>query len=117
MRRLSPIGAEHVMREVLIPRAPVFELAEGIRRLSMPILVMCGDQDAPAFEPSRFIRDNRSPRRARRGADVRPHPELGRAGAVQPDRGLVPRRGRRGTMGYVARMTPGLIPGLIPGPA
>ena len=57
MRRLSPIGAEHVMREVLIPRAPVFELAEGIRRLSMPILVMCGDQDAPAFESSRFIRD------------------------------------------------------------
>ena len=57
MRRLSPIGAEHVMREVLIPRAPVFELAEGIRRLSMPVLVMCGDQDAPAFEPSRFIRD------------------------------------------------------------
>ena len=57
MRRLSPVGAEHVMREVLIPRAPVFELAEGIRGLSMPILVMCGDQDAPAFEPSRFIRD------------------------------------------------------------
>lgn len=57
MRRLSPTGAERVMREVLIPRAPVFELAEGIRRLSMPILVMCGDQDAPAFEPSRFIRD------------------------------------------------------------
>lgn len=57
MRRLSPAGAEHVMREVLIPRAPVFELAEGIRRLTMPILVMCGDRDAPAFEPSRFIRD------------------------------------------------------------
>ena len=58
MRRLSPRGAEHVMRQVLIPRAPVFELADGIRRLSMPIMVMCGDQDAPAFEPSRFIRDN-----------------------------------------------------------
>ena len=57
MRRLSPTGAEHVMREVLIPRAPVFDLAEGIRRLPMPILVMCGDQDAPALEPSRFIRD------------------------------------------------------------
>ena len=57
MRRLSPVGAEHVMREVLIPRAPVFELAEGIRRLPMPSLVRCGDQDAPAFEPSRFIRD------------------------------------------------------------
>ena len=57
MRRLSPLGAERVMREVLIPRAPVFELAEGIRRLDMPILVMCGDRDAPAFEPSRFIRD------------------------------------------------------------
>ena len=57
MRRLSPGGAEHVMREVLIPRLPVFELADGIRRLEVPILVMCGDQDAPAFEPSRFIRD------------------------------------------------------------
>ena len=57
MRRLSATGAEHVMREVLIARAPVFELAEGIRRLPMPILVMCGDQDAPAAEPSRFIRD------------------------------------------------------------
>ena len=57
MRRLSPVGAEQVMREVLIRRASVFELAEGIRRLSVPILVMCGDQDAPAFEPSRFIRD------------------------------------------------------------
>ena len=57
MRRLSPLGAEHVMREVLIRRASVFELAEGIRRLSMPILVMCGDQDAPAFDASRFIRD------------------------------------------------------------
>ncbi len=57
MRRLSPVGAEHVMREVLIRRASVFELAEGIRRLSMPILVMCGDQDAPAFDASRFLRD------------------------------------------------------------
>ena len=57
MRRLSPVGAEHVMREVLIRRASVFELAEGIRRLSMPILVMCGDQDAPAFDSSCFIRD------------------------------------------------------------
>ena len=57
MRRLSAAGAEHVMRQVLIPRAPVFELAGDIRRLEMPILVMCGDQDAPAFEPSRFIRD------------------------------------------------------------
>lgn len=57
MRRLSPVGAEHVMREVLIRRASVFELAEGLRRLSMPILVMCGDQDAPAFDSSRFIRD------------------------------------------------------------
>ena len=58
MRRLSPAGAERIMRGVLIRRASVFELAEGIRRLSMPILVMCGDQDAPAFEPSRFIREN-----------------------------------------------------------
>ena len=57
MRRLSPLGAERVMRHVLIPRAPVFELAEGIRQLCLPIMVMCGDQDTPAFEPSRFIRD------------------------------------------------------------
>ena len=57
MRRLSPTGAERVMRGILIPRAPIFELAEDVRRLPMPILVMCGDQDAPALEPSRFLRD------------------------------------------------------------
>ena len=84
---------------------PVFELAEGIRRLSMPILAMCGDQDAPAFELEPLHPGHRSPRRARGGADVRPHPELGGAGAVQPDRGLVPRRGRRRAVGDVARVT------------
>jgi pimeloyl-ACP methyl ester carboxylesterase len=52
---LSPKGAELSMRGVLLQRKPVTDLAVGIRTLTMPLLVMVGDQDAPAFEPSMFI--------------------------------------------------------------
>lgn len=52
---LSPKGAELSMRGVLMKRKPVTDLEAGIRSLTMPLLVMVGDQDTPAFEPSLFI--------------------------------------------------------------
>jgi len=58
MRTFSPIGCAHVMRNVLMKRKPVTELKEAIQQLPMPILVMVGDQDYPAAEASRFIRDH-----------------------------------------------------------
>ena len=58
MRTFSPRGCAKLMRNVLMTRKPVTDLKESIQRLRMPILVMVGDQDFPAAESSRFIRDH-----------------------------------------------------------
>ena len=55
IRDLSPAGAEMSMRNVLLTRKPVTDLTEGIAALPMPVLVMVGDQDTPAFEASLFV--------------------------------------------------------------
>lgn len=55
IRQLSPEGAERSMRGVLLGRKPVSDLVEGIKNLTMPVLVMVGDQDAPAWEASLLV--------------------------------------------------------------
>jgi pimeloyl-ACP methyl ester carboxylesterase len=57
MRTLSPKGLIGIMSRALVERPPIFDLEAELRGLQMPILVMVGDQDEPAFAPSRFIRD------------------------------------------------------------
>lgn len=52
---MSPKGAELSLLGVLARRKPVTALEAEIRGLSMPMLVMVGDQDTPAFESSLFI--------------------------------------------------------------
>lgn len=56
IRALHAPGAEKMMRIALTDRAPVTALADELAQLRLPILVMVGDQDAPADEASRFIR-------------------------------------------------------------
>lgn len=58
MQELSPIGAENLMRVTLTGRPPVTALKARLEALTMPILVMMGDQDYPAHEAGRFIRDH-----------------------------------------------------------
>ena len=55
MKALSPIGCEHMMRNALMKRTPVFDLETELANLACPTLVVVGDQDEPAFAPSRFI--------------------------------------------------------------
>jgi pimeloyl-ACP methyl ester carboxylesterase len=55
IRQLSPEGAERSMRGVLLGRKPVSDLVEGIKSLMMPVLVMVGDQDTPAWEASLLV--------------------------------------------------------------
>lgn len=55
IRDLSPEGAALSMLHVLGTRKPIFELREEIAALRMPVLVMVGDQDSPAFEPMLFV--------------------------------------------------------------
>ena len=56
IRQLSPAGAERSMRGVLLGRKPVSDLIEGIKSLAMPVLVMSGDQDTPAWAASQLVR-------------------------------------------------------------
>lgn len=56
--QLDPVGAEKLMRVTLTGRLPVTALQAQIARLPMPVLVMMGDQDTPAHEAGRFIRDH-----------------------------------------------------------
>ncbi|MFO1157734.1 MAG: alpha/beta hydrolase [Reyranellaceae bacterium] len=55
IRDLSPKGAELSMRGVLLLRKPVSALVERIKDLPMPVLVMVGDQDTPAWEASLLV--------------------------------------------------------------
>ncbi len=55
IRELSPEGAEKSMRGVLLGRKPVSDLVDEIKALTMPVLVMVGDQDTPAWEASLLV--------------------------------------------------------------
>ena len=55
MEALSPVGCQHMMRNALMNRTPIFDLEAELAELARPTLVMVGDQDEPAFAASRFI--------------------------------------------------------------
>lgn len=55
IRELSPEGAALSMLNVLCTRKPITELRDEIAGLRMPVLVMVGDQDTPAFEPMLLV--------------------------------------------------------------
>jgi pimeloyl-ACP methyl ester carboxylesterase len=53
--QLSPIGMAYTLRGVQLKRPTMYELEAGLRTLRMPTLVIVGEEDAPALEPSRFL--------------------------------------------------------------
>lgn len=55
---LSPVAAEKLMRITLTDRLPVTALKEKLAGMTLPVLVMTGDQDFPSHEACRFIRDH-----------------------------------------------------------
>ena len=52
---LSPVGMAYTLRGVQLKRPTMYELEAGLRRLAVPTLVIVGEEDAPALEPSRFL--------------------------------------------------------------
>jgi pimeloyl-ACP methyl ester carboxylesterase len=52
---LSPTGMAYTLRGVQLRRPTMYELEAGLRTLRVPTLVIVGEQDAPALEPSRFL--------------------------------------------------------------
>jgi len=52
----SPRGCAHTMRGVQSQRPSVFELAEGMKQMEVPTLVLTGDEDEPCLEPALFMK-------------------------------------------------------------
>ena len=52
---LSPTGMAYTLRGVQLKRPTMYELEAGLRTLRVPTLVLVGEEDAPALEPSRFL--------------------------------------------------------------
>jgi pimeloyl-ACP methyl ester carboxylesterase len=58
-RRLSahsPVGSAHTLRGVQARRPPVTALAQQLRALAVPCLVIAGDEDERSLEPSLFLK-------------------------------------------------------------
>ncbi len=56
MLRLNPLGASLTLRGIQAKRPSLYELAEGISALPMPAMIVVGDEDQPALEPSLFLK-------------------------------------------------------------
>lgn len=54
----SAAGRAATLRGVQLNRPSVYDLREGLRRLAVPMLVVVGDEDEPALEPSLFLKRN-----------------------------------------------------------
>jgi pimeloyl-ACP methyl ester carboxylesterase len=52
---LSPTGMAYTLRGVQLKRPTMYELEARLRALRVPTLVLVGEEDAPALEPSRFL--------------------------------------------------------------
>jgi pimeloyl-ACP methyl ester carboxylesterase len=52
---LSPIGMAYTLRGVQLKRPTMYELEARLRTLRVPTLVLVGEEDTPALEPSRFL--------------------------------------------------------------
>lgn len=52
----DPRGAANTLRGVQKRRPSIFDLAEGMRRLAVPTLILTGDEDDPCLEASLFMK-------------------------------------------------------------
>jgi pimeloyl-ACP methyl ester carboxylesterase len=51
----SPVGSALTMRGVQGGRPSLYDLTDGLRQLTMPVLLLVGDEDGPALEPTRML--------------------------------------------------------------
>jgi len=52
----SPTGSAMTMRGVQAGRPPIFVWEDQCRALTLPALILCGDEDEPCIEPSLFLK-------------------------------------------------------------
>ncbi|MGQ0749775.1 MAG: alpha/beta fold hydrolase [Betaproteobacteria bacterium] len=52
----SALGAANTLRGVQARRTSIYRLGSALRRLAVPLQVVCGDEDPSALAPSLFIK-------------------------------------------------------------
>ena len=52
----SPVGSANTFEGVLSKRPPIFELESELRSITIPTLIMTGDEDDPCINPSLFMK-------------------------------------------------------------
>lgn len=56
VREHSPQGSAHMLRGVQIRRKTIYELEPELKTLTVPALIVVGDQDEPCLEPGLFMK-------------------------------------------------------------
>lgn len=54
----SAKGSANTMRGVQAGRPPIFVWEEDLKKLELPTLILCGDEDEPCIDPSIFLKRN-----------------------------------------------------------
>jgi len=52
----SALGMAMTMRRILATRPSLWHLADGLRALDLPVLLLTGDEDTPCLEPNLFLK-------------------------------------------------------------
>ena len=49
-------GSASTLRGFQVARPPIYDFEDEIRRMALPTLIICGDEDDPCIEPSLFLK-------------------------------------------------------------
>ena len=49
-------GSANTLRGFQVGRPPIYDFEDDIRRMALPTLIICGDEDDPCIEPSLFLK-------------------------------------------------------------
>lgn len=56
LKALDPVGASRILRGIQAKRPSLYDLRDSIAKLAMPAMIVVGDEDEPALEPSLFLK-------------------------------------------------------------
>lgn len=56
LKALDPVGASRILRAIQARRPSLYDLKDAIAKLAMPAMIVVGDEDEPALEPSLFLK-------------------------------------------------------------
>ena len=94
----SALGHANTMRGVQRRRPSIFELEAKLERLTVPTLIMTGDEDDPCLEPGIFMKRKIATSALVVHPQVRPRHQPRGARPLQPRGARLPHRGRRRTL-------------------